>query len=289
MDAFQGYPIRDKSILSQARMVKPLLVTRFGRVFRGITSIAFVIGCSVTTRAPRSPHVTKISPVDSADWTNRDSSLRFERLLLPSAVKSLVIVYGSLAAGAGVTTGDTVTYSVPASGVVFTSRRVPVPWVKTHLFRTDSAGRYREVLVATNCDLHRVATRAYPGQIFGCWMPVVLRPAALRPYVAATISDSAGLEAAYDSTMMLMNREVFGNRMHPAPTWSEPIKPPPVLARALADCDATSRMPHQCETRLVANRLLTYSELIPSYPELRWRLVRSSQLVRNSDLVRSSE
>lgn len=207
-------------------MVKPLPVTRFGRVFLSVMSMGFVIGCSVTTRAPRSPDLTKISPVDSADWTNRDSSLRFERLILPTAVKSLVVVYGSPAGVPGVTTGDTVTYSVPASGVVVSSRRVPVPWVQTHLFRTDSAGRFREVLVAKTCDLHRVATREYPGQIFGCWMPVVLSPTALRPYVAATISDSAGLEAAYDATMMIMNREVFGDRMHPVPTWNEPNKPP---------------------------------------------------------------
>lgn len=124
----------------------------------------------------------------------------------------------------GVQTGDTVSYNVPRSGVVHSSRRVPVPWVETHLFQTDSAGPDREILVARNCDLHRVATHQRPGQVFGCWMPEVLLPVPLRVYVAAAISDSAGLEAAYNSTLVLMNHEAFGDRMNPVPTWSEPVR-----------------------------------------------------------------
>jgi hypothetical protein len=55
-------------------------------------------------------------------------------------------------------------------------------------------------------------------------MPEVVLPTPLRVYAAAAISDSVGLEAAYNATLVLMNHEAFGDRMNPVPTWSEPIK-----------------------------------------------------------------
>ena len=186
--------------------------------------IGFLLGCSPTSNQPQARTEIQISAVDTANWNDRDSTLRVERLELSHSLRSLVVVYSARDGVPGIKTGDTVSYNVPGSGVVHTSRRVPVPWVETHLFQTDSAGEYREILVARNCDLHRVATHQRPRQVFGCWMPEVVLPVPLRVYVAATISDSAGLEAAYNSTLVLMNHEAFGDRMNPVPTWSEPIK-----------------------------------------------------------------
>ena len=186
--------------------------------------IGFLVGCSLTPNQAQTPSEIQISAVDSANWNDRDSTLRFERLVLSHSLQSLVVVYSARDGVPGIKMEDTVSYNVPESGVVHSSRRVPVPWVETHLFQTDSAGKYREILVARNCDLHRVATHQRPDQVFGCWMPEVVLPVPLRVYVAATISDSAGLEAAYNSTLVLMNHEAFGDRMNPVPTWSEPIK-----------------------------------------------------------------
>ena len=186
--------------------------------------IGFFVGCSLTPKQPQALPEIQTSAVDSANWDDRDSTLRFERLVLPPFLKSLVVVYSVRDGVPGIKTGDTVSYNVPESGVVHSNRRVPVPWVETHLFRADSSGRFREILVARNCDLHRVATHQRPAQVFGCWMPEVVLPTPLQVYVAAAISDSAGLEAAYNSTLVLMNHEAFGDRMNPVPTWSEPAK-----------------------------------------------------------------
>ena len=195
-------------------------------VCRGVISVGLLAGCSVATSPARTELAYHTSPVYSPGWTARDSTLRFEQFLLPSATRSLVVLYGVPTGTPGFTAGDTVSYAVPITGIVYSSRRVPVPWVETHLARRDPAGRLREIKVAINCDLHRVATRQYPGETFGCWMPIVLAPSPLHPYMAATISDSAGLQSAFDATILLMNHEAFGDRLRPLPTWTEPIKRP---------------------------------------------------------------
>lgn len=80
------------------------------------------------------------------------------------------------------------------------------------------------MLVAQNCDLHRVATRQHTEQTFGCWMPAVVSPTALRTYLGVSIIDTTGLEAAFNATMILLNREAFGGRLQPVPTWIEPVR-----------------------------------------------------------------
>jgi hypothetical protein len=218
--------------VDRLRVGKTCEAARCVRTIQLAAVVFLAYGCTASiSSGGATPESQPLSTNAVADWTNRDTTLRFERLILPSSVRSLVVIYSVPDGTSGSIAGDTVTYTVPSSGVVYSSRRIPALWVETHLFRPDSPMQYREILVTRNCDLHRVATRNYPGQTFGCWMPLVVSPVALRTYMSATISDSAGLESAYNSTILLMNREAFANRMLVVPTWSEPSNVPPAAPR----------------------------------------------------------
>lgn len=202
--------------------MSPKPLSYVARVSGILGFVGFLGGCSASSGSGASQGKQQAFPIDSVpDATKADSAISFQRLVLANGVKGLVVTYSVPSGEPGRVAGDTVTYTVPASGVVHTNRRAPGPLVQTHLFRIDASGNLREILVAQNCVLHRVATRQYPGQTFGCWMPFVVLPSSLHPYIAAAVSDSAGLEAAYNSTMILMNHEAFGDRMHPVPTWTE--------------------------------------------------------------------
>jgi lysophospholipase L1-like esterase len=158
----------------------------------------------------------------SANWRDRDSTVIYERFLLPAnPPAALVVVYGSAGGDRGSLVADTISYVVPPSGILHLQRRLPVPWAETHLYRV-TAGAPTEVRVAADCALHRVATRQFPGQLFGCWMPLVVSPNAPTPYMAAALSDSAGLAMSFNHAMELINTEVFFNHLPVVPLWVEP-------------------------------------------------------------------
>jgi hypothetical protein len=158
----------------------------------------------------------------SANWRDRDSTVAFEKFLLPpDPPAALVVVYGSTGGSDGILVADTVSYVVPASGILHVQRKIPVPWAETHLYRS-TPGTPIEIPVAADCALHRIATQRYPGGFFGCWMPLVISGSPPNPYMAVALSDSAGLAKAFNHAMELINSELFSNHLHPVPRWVEP-------------------------------------------------------------------
>lgn len=192
----------------------------------GITCLLGAAACSPTLTSQGSiggPETVKTPPTTASE---ADSSITVERFIVDSSDHALVVIYNVASGDSGLRASDTVTYFARGHAVVRSSRAPPGPLTQSRLFRYVADGRVAEIKVAQNCALHRVATRQFPGETFGCWMPTVAFPLPIHPYIAAAISDSAGLESAYDSTMLLMNHEIFGDRMQPVPTWRDATQTP---------------------------------------------------------------
>lgn len=183
--------------------------------------VTFCLAPACSSRRQRQAPVV-LAPSRPANWRDRDSAVVFEKFMLPSTPpEAVVVVYGSAGGVDGVLERDTITYSVPASGVLRVRRKMPVPWAETHLYLTTTTSS-TEIPVAADCALHRLATRRFPGRLFGCWMPVVVSGTPPDPYMAVALSDSVGLARAFNHAMRLINSELFSNRLHDLPQWIEP-------------------------------------------------------------------
>jgi len=183
-------------------------------------TVGIAPGCSTLAGQPK-PQVAPAA-AGAANWHDRDSAIVFEKFILPAnPPAALVVVYSSARGDRGDLVADTITYLVPPSGILHVQRRLPVPWAQTHLYRSATASPV-EIRVAANCALHRVATRQFPGQFFGCWMPLVVSREAPNPYLAVALADSAGLATAFNHAIELINTEVFSNHLRPLPYWVEP-------------------------------------------------------------------
>lgn len=183
-------------------------------------TVCVALGCS-SLRNQRQPPVVPAVPLP-ANWRDRDSTVLFEKFILPANVpEALVVVYGSAGGARGMQRGDTISYLVPSSGILHVQPKIPVPWAETHLYQTTPTAP-TEIPVAADCALHRVATRRYPSRLLGCWMPLVVSGSPPNPYMAVALSDSVGLARAFNHAIELINSELFSNRLQVLPHWVEP-------------------------------------------------------------------
>jgi len=155
-------------------------------------TVIFGSGCAGTSGQQRVP--TTLAPVATANWRDRDSTVAFEKFILPAnPPDAFIVIYGADRGDRGTSVADTISYLVPASGVLRVLRRIPVPWAETHLYQATRSTTI-EIPVASECGLLRLVNRRDPQRLLSCWMPLVV----------------SGI------------RELFANRLRDLPQWIEP-------------------------------------------------------------------